>query len=165
MTRRWDVGRSGSGRDAPHREDVVSGGQQPPFTTDRSQPAPLKPSCLAGFFDLSEDRLDGDAPFGVDGPAPLRLYLSLPCLEAARGVPFWVLVVAPGPRQERAVRSALSGEGLAVATYRHAQVLGPTEAIWAPLEADLSRRVTLAWLAGWLRPEGSAARLAAARRR
>jgi len=34
-------------------------------------------------------------------------------LESAWGIPFWVLVVVPGPRREAGARAALSGEGLA----------------------------------------------------
>ncbi len=84
-------------------------------------------------------------------------------LEAAWGVGFWLLVVVPGPRREAGARSALSGQGLAVATTTQPMAVGPTGAIWAPLGAD-GTRVRLAELAGWPRPPESAARLARAAR-
>ncbi len=80
-------------------------------------------------------------------------------LESAWGVAFWVLVIVPGPRRERGARSALSGQGLAVATTTQPQALQPTRAIWAPLDAD-GARLRLSDLAGWPRPAQSATRLA-----
>jgi hypothetical protein len=84
-------------------------------------------------------------------------------LEAAWGVSFWLLVVVPGPRRESGARSALSGQGLAVATTTQPMAVGPTGAIWAPLGTD-GTRVRLAELAGWPRPTESLARLARAAR-
>jgi hypothetical protein len=82
-------------------------------------------------------------------------------LEAAWGVPFWVLVVVPGPRRETGARAALSGEGLAVATTTQSGARRPTEAVWAPLDAN-GTRLRLIDLAGWPRPAASTARLAEA---
>ena len=84
-------------------------------------------------------------------------------LEAAWGVSFWLVVVVPGPRRESGARSALSGQGLAVATTTQPMAVGPTGAIWAPLGTD-GTRVRLAELAGWPRPTESLARLARAAR-
>ena len=71
-------------------------------------------------------------------------------LKPAWGLPFWLLVVVPGPRRERGVRAALSGHGLAVATTSQPDARRPEEAIWAPLDAaDI--RLGLADLAGWPR--------------
>jgi predicted transcriptional regulator len=80
-------------------------------------------------------------------------------LEEASGWAFWVLVVVPGPRRERGVRGALSGQGLAVATTTASLAERPADAAWAPLGAD-GRRVRLAELARWPRPAESLARLA-----
>lgn len=84
-------------------------------------------------------------------------------LEVAWGVPFWLLVVVPGPRREAGARSALSGGGVAAATTTQAGALRPAEAVWAPLGAA-GRRLRLAELAGWSRPAASSARLARAAR-
>jgi hypothetical protein len=83
-------------------------------------------------------------------------------LEAAWGVPFWVLLVVPGPRRERGARAALSGEGLAIATTTQPGAHRPTGAVWAPLDGD--GRLRLVDLARWPRPAASAARLADAAR-
>ena len=80
-------------------------------------------------------------------------------LERAWGIPFWLLVVVPGPRRERGVRAALSGYGLAGATTVQPDARRPDTAIWAPLDAE-GVRLRLAELAGWPRPAASAARLA-----
>jgi hypothetical protein len=80
-------------------------------------------------------------------------------LERAWGVPFWLLVVVPGPRRERGVRAALSGHGLAVATTTQPDARRPDTAVWAPLDAE-GTRMRLAELAGWPRPAASTARLA-----
>ncbi len=84
-------------------------------------------------------------------------------LEAAWGVPFWVLVVVPGPRREAGARAALSGEGLAVATTTEPGARRLTEAVWAPLDAA-GARLRLVELAGRPRPAVSTARLAEAAR-
>jgi hypothetical protein len=85
-------------------------------------------------------------------------------LEVAWGVPFWLLVVVPGPRREAGARSALAGEGLAIATTTQPGALRPAEAVWAPLGAE-NVRVRLSELARWPRPAASSARLATAARR
>ena len=69
-------------------------------------------------------------------------------LERAWGVPFWLLVVVPGPRRERGVRAALSGHGLALATTTQPHAGRPDGAVWAPLDAE-GVRLRLAELAGW----------------
>jgi hypothetical protein len=79
-------------------------------------------------------------------------------LERAWGVPFWLLVVVPGPRRERSVTAALSGHGLAVATTTQPDACRPEGAVWAPLDAE-GVRLRLAELAGWPRPAASTARL------
>ncbi|MDA8039939.1 MAG: replication-relaxation family protein [Actinomycetota bacterium] len=84
-------------------------------------------------------------------------------LEVAWGVPFWLLVVVPGPRREAGAHAALAGEGLAAATTTQALARAPAAAIWAPLGAD-DTRLRLAELAGWPRPAASAARLRSATR-
>lgn len=84
-------------------------------------------------------------------------------LESAWGVPFWVLVVVPGPRRERGARAAMSGEGLAIATTTQSGAVRPTDAAWAPLDAN-GTRLRLIDLAGWPRPAASTARLAEAAR-
>jgi len=71
-------------------------------------------------------------------------------LERAWGVPYWLLVVVPGPRRERGVRAALSGQGLAVATTTQPDARWPDAAVWAPLDAE-GVRLRLAELAGWPR--------------
>jgi hypothetical protein len=63
-------------------------------------------------------------------------------------VPFWLLVVVPGPRRERGVRAALSGHGLALATTTQPHAGRPDGAVWAPLDAE-GVRLRLAELAGW----------------
>ena len=80
-------------------------------------------------------------------------------LERASGIPFWILVVVPGPRRERGVRAALSGHGLAVATTTQPDARRPEDAVWAPLDAE-GVRLRLAELAGWPRSAASTARLA-----
>jgi len=84
-------------------------------------------------------------------------------LELAWGVPFWLLVVVPGPRREAGARAALSGEGLAVATTTTTALAArtPDGAIWAPLDANVTR-LRLIDLASWPRPAASSARLARA---
>ncbi|MDA8355623.1 MAG: replication-relaxation family protein [Actinomycetota bacterium] len=84
-------------------------------------------------------------------------------LEAAWGVPFWVLAVVPGPRRERGVSGALSAGGVAVATTTASLARRPEAAVWAPEGAD-GARVRLGELATWPRPAGSLARLARAAR-
>jgi len=84
-------------------------------------------------------------------------------LEAAWGVPFWVLLVVPGPRREHGARAALSGEGLAIAITTQPGARRPTEAVWAPLGAE-GIRLRLVDLAAWSRPAASTARLADAAR-
>jgi hypothetical protein len=84
-------------------------------------------------------------------------------LETAWGVPFWVLLVVPGPRRERGARAALSGEGLAIATTTYPGARRPTGAVWVPLDAE-GTRLRLTDLAGWPRPAVSTARLAEAAR-
>jgi hypothetical protein len=84
-------------------------------------------------------------------------------LEVVWGIPFWLLVVVPGPRREVGARSALSGEGLAAATTTQACADKPAEAIWAA-PCDDGVRLRLAELASWPRPPASAARLASAAR-
>jgi len=80
-------------------------------------------------------------------------------LERAWGIPFWLLVVVPGPRRQRGVRAVRFGYGLAVATTTQPDACRPDTAIWAPLDAE-GARLRLAELAGWLRPAASTARLA-----
>jgi hypothetical protein len=80
-------------------------------------------------------------------------------LERAWGIPFWLLVVVPGPRRERGVRAALSAHGLAVATTTQPDACRPENAVWAPLDAE-GVRLRLAELAGRPRPAASTARLA-----
>ena len=63
-------------------------------------------------------------------------------------MPFWLLVVVPGPRRERGVRAALSGHGLALATTTQPHAGRPDGAVWAPLDAE-GVRLRLAELAGW----------------
>ncbi len=82
-------------------------------------------------------------------------------LEAAWGVAFWVLVVVPGPRREAGARAALSGEGLAIATTTQPGAVRPTDAVWAPLDAD-GTRLRLIDLATSPRSAASTARLAEA---
>jgi predicted transcriptional regulator len=84
-------------------------------------------------------------------------------LEATWGVPFWVLVVVPGPRREAGARAALSGEGLAITTTTQSGARRPTEAVWAPLDAD-GTRLRLIDLADWPQSVASTARLAEAAR-
>ncbi len=84
-------------------------------------------------------------------------------LESAWGVPFWLLVVVPGPRREAGARSALAGEGVAAATTSQAGALRPAEAVWSPLGAD-GTRLRLAELVNWPRSAASAGRLARAAR-
>lgn len=84
-------------------------------------------------------------------------------LEAAWGVPFWVLVVVPGPRRETGARAVLSGEGLAIATTTEPGARRPTDAVWAPLDAD-GTRLRLVDLARWPRSASSTTRLAEAAR-
>jgi predicted transcriptional regulator len=79
-------------------------------------------------------------------------------LERAWGVPFWLLVVVPGPRRERGVTAALSDHGLAVATTTQPDARRPEDAVWAPLDAE-GVRLRLAELAGWPRPAASTALL------
>jgi hypothetical protein len=80
-------------------------------------------------------------------------------LERAWGVPFWLLVVVPGPRREGGVRAALSGRGLAGATTTQPDARRPEDAVWAPLGAE-GLTLRLAELAGETRPAESIARLA-----
>lgn len=84
-------------------------------------------------------------------------------LERAWGIPFWLLAVVPGPRRERGVRAALSGQGLAVATITQPDARRPDTAVWAPLDAE-GVRLRLAELAAWPRPVASVARVAEAAR-
>jgi hypothetical protein len=84
-------------------------------------------------------------------------------LEAAWGVAFCVLVVVPGPLREAGARAALSGEGLAIATTTQSGARRPTDAVWAPLDAD-GTRLRIVDLAGRPRPAASTARLAEAAR-
>jgi hypothetical protein len=84
-------------------------------------------------------------------------------LEPAWGAPFRVLVNLPRPRRERGARSALSGQGLAVATTTDSGARTPEAAVWAPLDADGTRLRPID-LAGWPRPAASSARLAQAAR-
>jgi len=84
-------------------------------------------------------------------------------LERAWTIPFWLLVVVPGPRRERGVRAALAGAGLAVATATRSDVQAPESAVWAPLDAEATQ-LRLAELAGWPRPAASIARVAEAAR-
>ncbi len=84
-------------------------------------------------------------------------------LEVGWGIPFWLLVVVPGPRREVGARSVLSGEGLAAATTTQACADRPAEAVWAPPGVE-GARLRLAELASWPRPAASVARLASAAR-
>jgi len=84
-------------------------------------------------------------------------------LERAWTIPFWLLVVVPGPRRERGVRAALAGTGLAVATATRSGARAPETAVWAPLDAE-GTQLRLAELAGWPRPAASIARVAEAAR-
>ncbi len=84
-------------------------------------------------------------------------------LEEAWGVPFWLLVVVPGPRREAGARAALGGCGLAVATTTQAGARTPAGAVWAPLDAD-GVRARLAEMAAHPRPPASSVRLARAAR-
>jgi predicted transcriptional regulator len=84
-------------------------------------------------------------------------------LEEAWGVPFWLLVVVPGPRREAGARAALGGCGLVVATTTQPGARTPADAVWAPLDADCCR-LRLAGLAARPRPAASTARLARATR-
>jgi len=90
---------------APELQDVVGGGEQFPFAVDRLESTPVEPSCSSGFFDLSEDGLDGDGPFGVDGLAAFGVELAFHSLQRCRRGPD-----AAGARQWR-VRSRSSGPG------------------------------------------------------
>jgi len=108
-------------------------------------------------FCLEYDR--GSEPLGRLG-AKAADYARL---ESAWGVPFWVLVVVPGPRREAGARAALSGEGLAIATTTQSGARRPTDAVWAPLDAD-GTRLCLIDLADWPRPAASTTRLAQAAR-
>ncbi|MGH9070600.1 MAG: replication-relaxation family protein [Acidimicrobiales bacterium] len=84
-------------------------------------------------------------------------------LERAWGIAFWLLVVVPGQRRERGVRTALAGSGLAVATATRVGAQAPESAVWAPLDAE-GTRLRLGGLAGWPRPAESVTRVAEAAR-
>src|SRR5439155_2687816 len=56
-------------------------GEQFPFAVDSAEPTPVEPSRPSGLFDLSEDRLDGDGSFGVDGSTPLRFQFAFHPLQ------------------------------------------------------------------------------------
>src|SRR5712692_1471608 len=67
--------------DAPHLQDVVGHGEQFPFAVDGVEATPVEASRSSGFFDLSEDWLDGDRSLGVDGSTPFGVQFAFHSLQ------------------------------------------------------------------------------------